>query len=169
MLVVQEHFSNRGQLVTTRGEIMSKAIYLDVCTLSRPYDEQHYLRIRIETEAFNMILSKIKEGRYHMIYSPVHIAEINAIPYAPERIELLTLLEKQGKPIRVNIAKTRERAEELVKFGFGTADSAHVAYAEQSGAQFISCDDALLRKCLNHHVGVWCCSPVAFCEKEGLK
>jgi hypothetical protein len=30
-----------------------KTIYLDVCALSRPFDEQGYLRIRLETEAVN--------------------------------------------------------------------------------------------------------------------
>jgi len=35
---------------------MSKFIYLDVCSLSRPFDEQSAIRIRLETEAVNLIL-----------------------------------------------------------------------------------------------------------------
>ncbi|MBI5181008.1 MAG: hypothetical protein HZA05_06360 [Nitrospirae bacterium] len=148
---------------------MSKSIYLDVCALSRPFDEQHYLRIRIETEAFNLILSRIKKGDYKLLMSPVHIKEIEAISDAFERIELRTILEKLGEPIKVNLDKTRKRAEELVKSGFGVADAAHVAFAEEAKAQFISCDDALIKKCLNHDINVWCGNPVAFCEKEGLR
>jgi len=30
-------------------------VYLDVCALSRPFDDQAFLRIRLETEAVNLI------------------------------------------------------------------------------------------------------------------
>jgi predicted nucleic acid-binding protein len=49
------------------------------------------------------------------------------------------------------------------------ADAAHIAFAEKTGASFISCDDRLVRKCLKHKIEVWCGNPVAFCEKEELK
>lgn len=148
---------------------MSKPVYLDVCALSRPYDEQHYLRIRLETEAFNLILSRLESGGYVMLYSPVHIKEIEAIPDAMERIELLTLLQRLGKSIKTDAAKARKRAEELFIAGFGVADAAHVAFAELTNAEFISCDDALIKKCRGYGVNVWCGNPVAFCEKEGLR
>ncbi len=146
-----------------------KPIYLDVCTLSRPFDDQSYLRIRLETEAVNLILSKIKQGKYRLLVSPVHIKEIGAIEDIFERVELQTILEKFGEPVMVNMAKSRARAEELVSLGFGVADAAHVTIAEQAGALFISCDDKLIKKCLNHEINVWCGNPVAFCEKEELR
>lgn len=148
---------------------MLQSIYLDVCTLSRPFDEQHYLRIRLETEAFNLILSKVKKGDYRLLISTAHTKEIEAIPDVFERIELQTLLERLGELIKVNLTKTRERAEELVDLGFGIADAVHVSFAEQSRAYFISCDDILIKKCLNHNIKVWCGNPVSFCEREGLK
>ena len=39
---------------------MPKSIYMDVCALSRPFDDQRYPRIRLETEAVNLILLKPK-------------------------------------------------------------------------------------------------------------
>jgi len=39
-----------------------KKVYLGACALCRPFDDQRYLRIRLETEAVNLILSKIREG-----------------------------------------------------------------------------------------------------------
>ena len=54
-------------------------IYLDVCTLCRPYDDQHLMRIRLETDAFYLILQHIQNGRYTMIVSPVHLREVVAI------------------------------------------------------------------------------------------
>lgn len=37
----------------------AKLVYIDVCALSRPFDEQEYIRIRLETEAVNLILSPV--------------------------------------------------------------------------------------------------------------
>jgi len=146
-----------------------KLIYLDVCALCRPFDDQSYLRIRLETEAVNLILSKVKAGFYQMMVSPVHIKEIEAIPDEIERIQLLSLLEKYGREVRVDLKEARKRAEELIKFGFGIADAAHVAFAEMVGAEFISCDKKLVRKCKRYKIRVWCSNPVAFCIKEDLK
>jgi len=50
----------------------SKLIYLDVCVLCRPFDNQQYLRIKMEMEAVNLILSNVKKGKYKLIVSPVH-------------------------------------------------------------------------------------------------
>ena len=144
-------------------------IYIDVCAMSRPFDEQSYLRVRLETEAVNLILSKVRDGYYKLLVSPVHRKEIAAIPDMFERIELQTLLDSLGEPVKVDSGQTKSRAEELIGLGFGMADAAHVAFAEQAGAQFISCDDRLVKKCLNHQINVWCGNPVAFCEKERLR
>ena len=40
---------------------MVKSVYLDVCALCRPFDDQSYLRIKMETEAVNLILAKVKK------------------------------------------------------------------------------------------------------------
>ena len=74
--------------------------------------------------------------------------------------------EKYGREVRVDLKEARKRAEELIKFGFGIADAAHVAFAEMVGAEFISCDKKLVRKC---KIRVWYSNPVAFCIKEDLK
>ena len=42
------------------------------------------------------------------IVSPVHIKEIEAIPDEIERIQLLTLLEKYGAKVNVNLKQVRE-------------------------------------------------------------
>lgn len=104
-----------------------------------------------------------------MLISPAHLREIEAISDSFERIELQTVLNELGEPITGDMSKIRARAEDLVSSGFGVADAAHVAFAEYSGAQFISCDEKLLKKCLTHKIKVWYGNPVSFCEKEGLK
>ena len=67
------------------------------------------------------------------------------------------------------MSKIRSRAEELFLLGFGVADAAHVAFAEWGRADFISCDNRLLKKCQRLKINVWCGNSVTFCEKEGLR
>ena len=146
-----------------------KPIYLDVCVLSRPFDDQSFLRIRLETEAVNLILSKIRNEEYELVVSPIHWEEIEAISDIFERIELQERLKSLGKSISTDLASARKRAEELCGLNFGLADAAHIAFAEQCGAEFISCDDSLVKRCSRHNIKIWCGNPVAFCEKEELR
>ena len=145
------------------------SVYLDVCALSRPFDDQGFVRVRMETEAVNLILSNVVRGKYRLVFSPVHEKEIEAISDPVERAELKALLRQHGHPISAGLDAARGRAEELVSLGFGIADAAHVALAEVEGASFVSCDDRLIRKCLRNETAVWCGDPVRFCVEEGLK
>jgi hypothetical protein len=149
------------------GMLLS-TVYLDVCALCRPFDDQSFLRIRLETDAVNLIVSKIHEGSLTLAVSPVHFAEIMAIPDQMERIELLSIIERFGVVLDVNKKMARKRAEELILLGFGPADAAHVAFAEAGKTKFITCDDQLLKKCVKHRIGVWAGSPVLFCVEEEL-
>ena len=146
-----------------------KSVYLDVCTLCRPFDDQTYLRIRLETEALNLILAKIQSGHLKMMVSKVHYREISDITDQKERIELESVLNSSGQMIKANNRLAWERTEELIGMGFGIADAAHLAFAEQSDVNFISCDDRLKKKCQRHDIKVWAGTPIAFCEKEDLK
>jgi predicted nucleic acid-binding protein len=146
-----------------------KLIYFDVCVLSRPFDDQSFLRVRLETEAANMILSKVRSEKYKLVASSIHWEEIKAISDISERTELQERLKTLGESVNVDLVVTRKRAEELCDLNFGVADAAHIAFAEQCGAEFISCDDALIKKCSRHNIKIWCGNPVAFCEKEDLR
>jgi hypothetical protein len=48
----------------------AKRIYLDVCALCRPFDDQAQIRIRLETEAVQLILSYVKSGDLDLVISP---------------------------------------------------------------------------------------------------
>jgi len=148
---------------------MIKNIYLDVCALSRPFDNQEFIRIRLETVAVNLILSKIKESSFYLMVSPVHIKEIESISDPIERADLMALLDNYGKPIIGAKTEMRRRAEDLIRKGFGIADAAHLSFAEAGQAEFISCDDRLLNKCKTFPIKIWAGNPVIFCEKEGLR
>lgn len=144
-------------------------IYLDVCTLCRPFDEQNLMRVRLETDAFYLILQSIQNGAYEMTISPIHFKEIEAIEDIRERLELILLMNKYGVKPSCDLLKVRRRAEQLYSLGFGVADAAHVAFAEETSAYFISCDDRLLKECRKHSVEVLAVNPVEFCVKEDLR
>lgn len=105
--------------------MVAKRVYLDVCVLSRPFDDQQQARIHLETTAFELILAHIRAGELELIVSPAHQVEITAIPQAQERQHLLLLLTEIGAALDFNMPGIRQRAEQLAEAGMGVADAAH--------------------------------------------
>ncbi len=150
-------------------KIQKKRLYLDVCTLCRPFDDQDIMRIRLETDAFYLILQSIQNKTYEMIVSPVHLKEIEDIEGTSERLDVVILLDKYGVKPQCDLNKIRKRAEQLYLLKFGVADAVHVAFAEATSDVFISCDDRLLKKCNKSKVNVSAMNSVDFCLKEDLR
>ena len=69
-------------------DISRKKLYLDVCILCRPFDDQNIMRTRLETDAFYLILQNIQNKLYEMVVSPVHLKEIETIEELRERLWL---------------------------------------------------------------------------------
>jgi len=90
--------------------VLKKKLYMDVCTFCRPFDDQHMMRIRLEADAFYLILQNIKNKNYDMVVSPVHFREIKAIEDLHERFELITLLNKFGIKPSYNLHRVRDRS-----------------------------------------------------------
>lgn len=146
-----------------------KKLYLDVSTLCRPFDDQSAMRIRIETDAFYLILQNIQNDSYELIVSPVHLNEIGAIKDLPEQLQVMSLLTRHGAQAVCDLNQARKRAQQLVGLKFGLADAAHVSFAEASADVFITCDDKLLKRCRRHKVSIPATTPVEFCVKESLQ
>jgi predicted nucleic acid-binding protein len=146
-----------------------KRLYLDLCTLCRPFDDQSQMRIRLETNAYYLIIQALQAARYAMVVSPVHFLEANAINDLEEKREIIGVLETLGTAVECDLAATRRRAEDLYAHKFGLADAAHLAFAEAKADFSISCDDRLLRQCRRAKVAVNAMSPVEFIIVEDLK
>ena len=147
-----------------------KRIYLDVCTLCRPFDNQSMMRIRLETDAYYLILKSIEDRTFEIIVSPVHFKEIGAIEDIYERTELTVLLNKYGKKPSFQLKKIKKRTEDLYSLNLGIADAVHVAFAETSVDYFITCDDKLLKKVRKlKSINMEAVNPVNFCTKENLR
>lgn len=144
-------------------------LYIDVCALCRPFDNQTNARIRLETDACFMIIERIRSGKYALIVSPAHLVEIGAMEDEPlQKRELMSMLGELKTDAHFHMPAVRHRAEVLSGLGFGAADAAHVAFAEDAADCFISCDDKLLKKCRRSVSKIECFNPVAFCVEEGL-
>jgi predicted nucleic acid-binding protein len=143
-----------------------KTLYLDVCALCRPYDDQNQLRIRLETDAVFLIFRRIEMGLYRAVVSPVHHNEVSAIREPSERLEMESLLGRLDNSCECDLSKARHRAEALINMGFGIADAAHVAFAEQMAEIFITCDDKLLKLCTQTVLDIVATNPLEFIAKE---
>lgn len=146
-----------------------KKVYLDVCTLGRPFDDQSQMRVRLETDAYYLILQSLQQRRYHLIVSSVHFEEVGSIRDLEERQETLTMLQTLGTRAKGDLKLIRARAETLFTRKFGVADAAHVAFAEATADFFISCDDRLIKKCKREKIAIPAMNPVEFIVAEELK
>ena len=154
------------ELLTTKH---IKKIYMDVCTLCRPFDNQNLIRIRLETDAVFLIYEHIQNKDYSLIKSPAHIIEISESRDENEKVKIMSFLETYGKEYLYDFLKAKERAEMLCKNKLGPADAAHIAFAEQSSDVFITCDDLLIKKCMKIKVNLLIMNPIQFCLYEELK
>lgn len=68
-----------------------------------------------------------------------------------------------------DLPRCRQEAEELARRSIGVADAAHLAFAIAARADFVTCDDRLVRRVRRVGLPVWAGSPVAFCQKEDLR
>jgi predicted nucleic acid-binding protein len=120
-------------------------IYFDTCCLNRPFDDQTQERIRLESEAVLVIISRIEKGEWDWIGSDVLMDEIEQTPDTQKlsRARLLSGFIKQMIEIGEKEAK---RAKDLQKEGFQVFDALHLACAESAKADvFLSTDDRLLK------------------------
>lgn len=146
-----------------------KQLYLDICTYCRPFDNQNFLRIRSETDAFYLITQYIKKGQYQTVVSKVHFKEASAITSLKKRVEIQALLNQGNTQIPYNVDKARQRANELYALKFGVVDAAHLAYAEQIADVFITCDDRLLKKYKKISSSLVAMNPIEFIILEDLQ
>jgi predicted nucleic acid-binding protein len=125
-------------------------IYLDLCCLKRPFDDQRQERIRREAEAVAWILEQAENGSAIIVRSPALTIENDANPREDRRLAAAVWLQRPGLTIPHSPAIAK-RARELNSLGFGVLDGLHLAYAEAAEARwFVTCDDGLSRTAQAH-------------------
>jgi len=120
-------------------------IYLDVCCLNRPFDDQTQDRIHLESEAVVLILKHVRLGNWEWISSEAVDYEVGQTPNVERRHRVESLIRYADRTIVIETSIVK-RASELKEIGFGAYDALHLACAEHSNASvFLTTDDKLLR------------------------
>ena len=121
-------------------------LYLDVCCLNRPFDDQTQDRIRLESEAVIVILGHFQSGDWQWLGSEVIDFGIAQTPDFYRRYRVRTLVASTDAYIRVGDAEIR-RAKYLETLGFSAYDALHLACAESGAADvLLTTDDRFLRR-----------------------
>ena len=125
-------------------------IYLDVCCLNRPFDDQRQDRIRLEAEAVLLILGRCEAGAWQWLSSAVVEEEVNNTPSSERRSRVRNMLSGAHSTVALTDAAIA-RAQELKAMGFRTYDALHLACAEQATVDiFLTTDDRVLRIATRH-------------------
>jgi hypothetical protein len=129
-------------------------VYLDMCALKRPFDDQTQGRILIETTAVIRILDAAHARLVTLCNSAALVAENRRNPKKRRRERVQALLTTVGPPATASRA-TFDRAGELVRLGFRDMDALHLAFAEELRVDyFITVDDDLLNRSRRARLGV---------------
>ncbi|MGO9482321.1 MAG: type II toxin-antitoxin system VapC family toxin [Candidatus Kryptoniota bacterium] len=120
--------------------------YLDLCCYNRPFDDQTYIKIKLETDAKLFIREAIWLGKYEIAWSYILDYENMENPFEEQREAI-----KFWKSIAVKDVNENNRvlvlAEEIKEFGVKTKDALHIACAIHAGCDyFLTTDDAIIRK-----------------------
>jgi predicted nucleic acid-binding protein len=121
-------------------------VYLDVCCLNRPFDDQEQERVRFEGEAVLSIIERVRAGSWQLIGSEAielelqRLSNVEKLDQIQELTNLATIIVTIDESINL-------RSQVLESWGFGLYDSFHIACAEALRADvLLTTDDRLLRR-----------------------
>ena len=120
-------------------------VYLDICSLKRPFDDQRQPRIRDEAAAVAAIVAKAEAEEIALVRSPAHWVENDAHPREDRRLAAALWIDRATVEVGLD-SDVESRAGVLVALGFDPLDALHLAFAERAGARwFVTCDDRLIK------------------------
>ena len=112
-------------------------VYLDNCCYNRPYDDQSYINVFLETQAKLHIQKLISEKKLDLAYSFVLEYENENNKFESRKRQIAAFLENAVDYIgRDRFDEVLPRSEEIQKTGIKVADSCHVACAELADCDY---------------------------------
>jgi len=118
-------------------------IYLDVCCLCRPFDDQRDRRIRLEVTAVQEIIRRCATQEFTLVTSEAITEELAKIPDIRKRMRVQKIVSVAKGSIFID-ERIISRMHELIADGGDAMDSLHIACAERAGAVFLTTDDGLI-------------------------
>jgi hypothetical protein len=136
-------------------------VYLDNCCFNRPFDDQSFLAIRLETEAKLDIQEKIKSGCFSLGWSYVLDFENSANPFTERRIEI-----QKWKDIADSFVSEKDeilfKTKELIAIGLKPLDALHIACAISLQCQYFLTVDKVILKKTTEYPGIKTKNPIDF-------
>lgn len=121
-------------------------VYLDCCSLQRPFDDKSQPRIAVEAEAVLVILALCESDHLKLLSSEALLFEISRIPDQVRKYDALAIL-KIAKEIIELTPELEALARKLRASGLKPLVALHLASAFPSKVDyFCTCDDKFLKK-----------------------
>lgn len=121
-------------------------IYLDMCCIKRPFDDQSDARVLMETTALAAVLVVLNRGEHELVTSDALRFENGRNPNQDRRDFAIRVLAHDSSDV-VNDVDLEQRSAVWQNVGIELLDSLHLASAEAGAADvFASTDDVLLRR-----------------------
>ena len=141
-------------------------IYMDVCCLCRPFDDQTMGRIRVEVAAVQEIIRRCATQEFTLVTSEAITEELSKIPDINKRLRVEKIVSIAQEHILIDEGIISRMHEFIAKGGDAT-DSLHVACAERAGAVFLTADDNLITFFkLHQNIQVHIENPVTWLKEE---
>lgn len=121
-----------------------RTIYLDLCCVNRPFDDQRQVRVRLEAEAVLGLVQLARLGELTWIGSEVLDLESSRNPDADRRRKVEALLSVARSKVTLGMREW-QRGRELESLGFQAFDALHIACAESARAEVLLTTDDRLR------------------------
>ncbi|MGB7993930.1 hypothetical protein [Methanoregula sp.] len=118
-------------------------IYMDVCCLCRPFDDQTVGRIRLEVTAVQEIIRRCASMEYTLVKSEAIIEEISKIPDIRKRLRVEKIVSIADEQVILD-EDIIARMHVLIAMGGDAMDSLHITCAERAGAILLTTDDGMI-------------------------
>lgn len=121
-------------------------IYLDMCCLQRPLDDQTHLRIHIESESILGVLAWCEAGDAELLNSVALKYEVDHNPHPARKAFVQETLLKSKQTIQASDS-VEQLARIYCNHGIKVLDALHLACAVEAQANyFCTCDDRFYRR-----------------------
>ena len=122
-------------------------IYLDNCCFNRPYDEQLYETIRLESEAKLFVQEKILNGSISLVWSFILDFENNANPYDNQKESIAEWKQISCENVTAEMAVLERARDVATIYRVKPKDAIHIASAIFAHCDyFLTTDRQLLKK-----------------------
>jgi predicted nucleic acid-binding protein len=118
-------------------------IYLDVCCLCRPFDDQTTSRIRLEATAVQEIVRRCSTHELILVTSEAVASEISMITDTRKRLRVEKIESVAQERVLIDEGII-SRMREIIAMGIEAMDSLHIACAERAGSLLLTTDDELI-------------------------